>query len=829
MSAVLAAMSAYAAAYAPPTGIPGKGKSGGYGGGAAYGRSDYGGGFNGTASGGKGVPTSYSTGKGVPTSYAPPGTTQGTAGGKGTIPGTAGGKGAAPTFSYSGIGGAGGWPSADQLVAAVPVRPFEFTAPSQKVRVGDREGISEYRGVVPKPFAVGEDAEFFLLKKALTDGEVAEILATGSKILGESIGSGHSREADPTDGRPRFAVDLVERGIYSSELSHVLKPLVDEVLLPYVRQKYNCQTAALSTARFRRYVPEERRFVAPHHEHSAFAAMSLGLQEPKALTGGLFVQGSGRAFLDRKFVPQGRGDACVHQYDLHHGVEVQEGSRYELLLFFKDSPQAVLDDTSPWYTKLAEAGDAAAQYGLAMSHYSKKDYQSARIWIEKACAQDYPEALYVQADWIWQPANGTGVQADTARALQLLRRAAELGHGRSQSRLGGMLVAGVKGRVQQDSWEGKRLLRLAFEQDDPDAAFHLGQALLQEGDRDGATKLLAACAKGHPRACFQAAEMYREGQYQFPKDVSKSLTYTKWAAHQGDAQAMSNLGHLLINGMGVIRDDAKAVRLFRQAAKLGAAEGELNYGLALLRGNGGVKVDYQEALQWAQKSAAQGHTLAHQQLSMFFNAAKNPNPPARSLPTSKDELRRLSVKELRDLLRTEGIDFSDCVEKADLIARAAQHLLGVAEPWDAAPEHTLLLEPPKRTRAELLKARQQQAATLADTAATAPAATPAVDTSSAATVTASTAPPTTSKASDTSTPGVASKPSPAVDAGGAAYAPAASSKPAPAAAPQVTAPFTTPASKSAAAPSMAPAPALTKASPPPAPRPPKDDEFEAID
>merc|ERR1712217_595161 len=136
--------------------------------------------------------------------------------------------------------------------------------------------------------------------------------------------------------------------------------------------------------------------------------------------------------------------------------------------------------------------------------------------------------------------------------------------------------------------------------------------------------------------------------------------------------------------------------------------GQLNYGLALLRGNGGAKVDYQEALEWAQKSAAQGHTLAHQQLPMFFNAAKNPNPPARSLPTSKEELNRLGVKELRDLLRSEGIDFSDCVEKTDLIARAAMHLPGVAEPWDAAPEHTLLLEPPKKTRAELLKQRQQQ-------------------------------------------------------------------------------------------------------------------------
>jgi len=264
--------------------------------------------------------------------------------------------------------------------------------------------------------------------------------------------------------------------------------------------------------------------------------------------------------------------------------------------------------------------------------------------------------------------------------------------------------------VQQDSWEGKRLLRLAFEQDDPDAAFHLGQALLQDGDRDGATKILAACVKGHARACFQVAEMYREGQYSFPKDIPQSLYYTKWAAHQGDAQALSNLGHLIINGMGVVKDDAKAVRLFRQAAKLGAAEGMLNYGLALLRGNGGVKVDYQEALEWAQKSAALGHSLAHQQLSMFFNAAKNPNPPARALPSSKEELLGLGVRDLRDLLRSEGVDFSDCVEKSDLIARAAMHLPGVAEPWDAAPEYKLVLERPKPTREEILRQRQRHEA-----------------------------------------------------------------------------------------------------------------------
>eukprot|EP00929_Paragymnodinium_shiwhaense_P117073 TRINITY_DN8723_c0_g2_i1.p1 TRINITY_DN8723_c0_g2~~TRINITY_DN8723_c0_g2_i1.p1 ORF type:complete len:286 (+),score=82.79 TRINITY_DN8723_c0_g2_i1:405-1262(+) len=193
--------------------------------------------------------------------------------------------------------------------------------------------------------------------------------------------------------------------------------------------------------------------------------------------------------------------------------------------------------------------------------------------------------------------------------------------------------------------------------------------------------------------------------------MQKSLYYTKWAAHCGDAQAINNLGHLIINGIGAAKDEAKAVRLFKQSALLGAAEGQLNWGLALLRGNGGAKIDYQAAVHWAEKSAAQGHQLAQQQLPMFYSAARNPNPPLRSLPETKAELLRLSVKELRGLLHAEGVDFSDCVEKGELITRAEQHLLaGVAEPWDPAPEHPLVLEASRKLLLQEQRRRLQEQA-----------------------------------------------------------------------------------------------------------------------
>jgi len=552
--------------------------------------------------------------------------------------------------------------------------------------------------MVPKPYVVGEEAEFVVLRGVLSGGEVAELVAIGSKVLSGLISSGHAREKEVVDGLPAFATDIASRGEYGPDLGSLLQPLVERRLAPHVRQRYGCPGAALATATLRRYVPEERRFLPPHHDHHAFASVVLGLQggPEGGATGGFFVQGSGRAFLDRRFVPLCPGDVAVHQSDLHHGVDVQDGSLLYITLFFADSKASAASGACPWYHQPAARGDASAQYSFALSLQRKGDHREAQEWLDKACSQDHPEALFLQAELAFSPPVGSGQQPDTAKALQFFRRAAELGHGHSQSRLGGLLSNGVQGRVQQDTWEGKRLLRLSFEQDDADASYHLGNALLQEGDREGVTKLLAACAKGHPAACFNIGLMYRDGQYNLPKDPPQSLRFTKWAAHMGEAQALSNLGHMLMTGNGVIKDEAKAARLFRRAAEADAPEGLMNWALCLLRGNGGTRVDYRKACDFAQRSAAMGHQMAQEMLPTFFSAARNPNPPARPMPTSVADLQRLGVKELRDFLQTEGVDFSDCIEKADLVSRAAIRLPGAEEPWDPAPEHAILLEPKKR-------------------------------------------------------------------------------------------------------------------------------------
>ena len=214
---------------------------------------------------------------------------------------------------------------------------------------GQRYGALEQRGTVPKPYAPGQTASFSVFKGILTDNEVAQLLSNCSQVLSEEIRSGGGRDPDPADGHPCFAVKLADVGVLSEKASPSLRPLVDAVLLPLVRQHYACPTAALSAAFFRRFVPEERRFVPPHHEYGSFAVLVISLQEPATCTGGFFIQGSGKAFLDRRFVRLERGDLCMFQYDLFHGTDVQDGFRYELVLHFKDSAEAVSDGTCPWY------------------------------------------------------------------------------------------------------------------------------------------------------------------------------------------------------------------------------------------------------------------------------------------------------------------------------------------------------------------------------------------------------------------------------------------------------------------------------------------------
>ena len=95
--------------------------------------------------------------------------------------------------------------------------------------------------------------------------------------------------------------------------------------------------------------------------------------------------------------------------------------------------------------------------------------------------------------------------------------------------------------------------------------------------------------------------------------ANETLEQTKKAAEQGDASAQYNLGLHYVDGRGVTKDDAEAVRWYRKAAEQGNADGQFELGYMYESGKGVAK-DGVEAVKWYQKAAALGNANAKRKL-----------------------------------------------------------------------------------------------------------------------------------------------------------------------------------------------------------------------
>ena len=73
------------------------------------------------------------------------------------------------------------------------------------------------------------------------------------------------------------------------------------------------------------------------------------------------------------------------------------------------------------------------------------------------------------------------------------------------------------------------------------------------------------------------------------KDEGKAVQYYKMAADQGDAQAQLNLGLCYEMGKGINKDEGKAVQYYKMAADQGNTEAQFNLGLCYHRGTDAIK------------------------------------------------------------------------------------------------------------------------------------------------------------------------------------------------------------------------------------------------
>ncbi|MBI5018484.1 MAG: SEL1-like repeat protein [Deltaproteobacteria bacterium] len=220
--------------------------------------------------------------------------------------------------------------------------------------------------------------------------------------------------------------------------------------------------------------------------------------------------------------------------------------------------------------RLAETGDASAEYALGLS-YSEglgvpQDYAEATKWYRKAAEHGHVGAQFSLAVMYY---DGSGVPQDYVEAAKWYRKAAENGHVRGQFSLAGMYHEG-RG-VPQDYTEAMKWSRMAAEQ-------------------------------GHASAQFNLGVMYDSGQG-VTQNYKEAMKWYRMAAEQGHASAQFNLGVMYDSGQGVTQNYKEAIKWYREAADQGDASAQYNLGSMYVRG-AGVPQDYVQAHMWRNLAAA---------------------------------------------------------------------------------------------------------------------------------------------------------------------------------------------------------------------------------
>lgn len=123
--------------------------------------------------------------------------------------------------------------------------------------------------------------------------------------------------------------------------------------------------------------------------------------------------------------------------------------------------------------------------------------------------------------------------------------------------------------------------------------------------------------QGHTQAQYNLAWLYEFG-LGVPKNSAKALDLFRLAAEQGLAEAQFNLGVTYQNGIDVPQDYNEAAKWYRLAANQGDAKAQYNLGVIYSNGEG-VPQDYAEAVVWYRLAAEQGNATAQLNLAETYN------------------------------------------------------------------------------------------------------------------------------------------------------------------------------------------------------------------
>ena len=260
-------------------------------------------------------------------------------------------------------------------------------------------------------------------------------------------------------------------------------------------------------------------------------------------------------------------------------------------------------------------------------HLSNKEYRTAiNLYHEAIELWEYVSNTEQDSNKLAAIYYGLGralhYQDKYAEAVAAWTNAAERGNARAQTHLGWMYSEGIN--VVQDYNKAFEWLESAAEQNYPLAQMHLG-ALYEKGEGvdQNACKAYIYYEKAFQKALIDALAADPEAQfvlgvmYKKLYKLEESIKWFRKAANQGSANAQFNLGMIYANGLGVEKDEQKAVELFRKAAEQRDANAQCNLGWMYQYGQGVIQ-DYRKAARWYRKAAKQGLARAQNRLGDMY-------------------------------------------------------------------------------------------------------------------------------------------------------------------------------------------------------------------
>ena len=258
----------------------------------------------------------------------------------------------------------------------------------------------------------------------------------------------------------------------------------------------------------------------------------------------------------------------------------------------------------------AQNGDNDASFNLGERFFYgrgvKQDYAKAVKWYILSSDRGDCSSQKKLADCYYL---GQGTERNVALAAKRYEQAAEQGDYDSQKALIRCFTIGGAGLSP-----------------DRTKALYYSQRYGINIEANTSDGLLKSALSGDSEAQFKLGNMYLRG-IGIERDNEKALYWLKTAASQGNTDAQFNVACCYLSGIGVPQDKTSAVVMFKEAADKGDLDALNNLAGCCMRGDGTSK-DQSAAAKYYKQAAEQGHAKAQYNYGeCLFNGYGVPKDP----------------------------------------------------------------------------------------------------------------------------------------------------------------------------------------------------------